>query len=119
MFTFLGFVFLSIMSSCKCKMFGFVYLITTSLHNGASAAKESIYQVQVQTLSPKLNISMMNVFTHIGLLYIYNGQVRIFTFLRFVLIFCPYCLAVTAQWIGSFIFINNVFLSWCFCCKRI
>ena len=91
-----------------------------SFHHGDSAAKEFIYQGQVQTLSPKSNITMMNVFTHIGLLYNLNGQVcSMFTFLGFVFILSPYCLAVNAQWIGSFIFINNVFSSWCFCFKWI
>ena len=50
----------------------------------------------------------------VSLLYIYNGQIRMFTFLWFVF-FPMYCLAVYAQWIGSYIFINNIFLSWCFC----
>ena len=84
-----------------------------SFHHGDSAAKEFIYQGQVQTLSPKSNITMMNVFTHIGLLYNLNGQVcSMFTFLGFVFILFHYCLALNTQWLGSYIFNNNDFSSW-------
>ena len=51
----------------------------------ASAAKEFSYQIQVQILLPKSNITMMNKCVHIGLLYNYtNGQVCTFLFLGFV-----------------------------------
>ena len=75
------------------------------------ASNEFIYQVQVPTLSSKPNITIMNVFI---LAFCIITMVMFICSHSSGLYLCPYCLAVNAEWIGSYIFINNVFLSWSF-----
>ena len=81
------------------------------------AANEFIYQVQVQILSWKSNITMINVF--ILTCCIITTMVRFVCSHSWGLYLCSYCPAVNVHWLGSYLFINNVFLPWYFCCKCI